>query len=191
MVNLATYAKRVRRNRMLGMIIFLGSALMLGTELLARGLPTPARLEAAIPWVFGLGAGLVFYYFSLELPKQEILQLAESRHGLLTLSEIATTLNVDPDLVLRTLRHMQKSGLATPRWTELQRNLWEFPDYVKLPIDETITMARDRGGRVSLQDLVARGHSLDTAQQTFDALSDKGLAQRDTADTRSLIVETG
>jgi hypothetical protein len=190
MINIAAYARRVRRRRMLAFVAFFGSAGMIALDFSSR-LSAVAKLEAAIPWIVGMGIGLAFYYYSLELPKKEILQLAESHNGLLTVSEIATALAIDPDLVLHTLRHMQKIGVANPRWAELHKNLWEFPDYVKLPIAETIDLARAKGGRISMADLMAHGHTADVARQTFETLSDKGLAQRDEADTRSLIVEAG
>lgn len=187
MINVADFAKRIRRRRTIAFIAFFGCALMLTLNLVSR-LPPAVRLEASIPWVFGMIIGLVFYYLSLELPKKEILQLAQARNGLLTVSEIATALAIDPDLALNTLRHLQRIGVASPRWEELQRNLWEFPDYVKLPIAETIDLARARGGRVSMRDLLAQGHTPDIARQTIDALSDKGLAQPDTASADTVVL---
>jgi hypothetical protein len=70
----------------------------------------------------------------------------------------------------------------------LQKNLWEFPDYVKLPISQVIDLAQKQGGRVTLQDLVASGYSLDVAQQTFDAIQQKGLARRPDADRASILL---
>jgi len=65
---------------------------------------------------------------------------------------------------------------------------------LKLPILESIELAKARGGRLSLQDLVASGHSAETARQTLDALNNKGLAQEDPANTsasdRAIIVTT-
>jgi len=59
---------------------------------------------------------------------------------------------------------------------------------------ESIELAKAKGGRLSVQDLVASGHSADTARQTLDALNSKGLAQEDPANTatndRAIIVTT-
>jgi hypothetical protein len=135
-------------------------------------------------------AGIVVAFMPRPKPSTEILRLAQAHNGLLTLSEIATTLDIDPALALRTLKHLQKLGVAAQRWEELRKNLWEFPDYIQLPISQALDLAKAKGGRVTLRDLVASGHSLDIASQTFDTLSEKGLAQQDpAAGDRTLIVQ--
>jgi hypothetical protein len=127
-------------------------------------------------------------------PTQEIMRLAEQRHGILTLSEIATALNLDPKVVQRTLQQLSETGIAQQRWQEFRKNIWEFPDYMKLPLSESLELAKAKGGRLTLEDLTAAGHSPDTARQTLDTLNDKGLAHPDPASPSStqpaLIVTT-
>ena len=106
--------------------------------------------------------------------------MAETRNGLLTVTEITTALDTDPGLVIRALKRLQAQGLARPCWQEWNKNLWEFPDCTHLPIAETIQLARESGGRIELQDLIAAGHSVEIAQQTFAVLASKGIAQDDT-----------
>ena len=190
MIDITDFARRIRRRSILAGIFFFGSAAFLVADLTIK-MPMQLKGEIAIPWLFGLGVGAYFYFRSMELPKKEILQLAETHHGILSLSEISTALAIDPDLALRTLLLLQRLGVANPRWQELQKNLWEFPDYLKLPIAETIDLAKKHGGRLSLKDLISAGHSVDVAQQTFDAMSEKGLAQKDPATPDgTLILET-
>ena len=117
------------------------------------------------------------------LPKKEIMRLAEQRKGMLTVSEITTALDIDPNVVLKTLQALAKDGIATQRWAEFRKNLWEFPDYLTLPIPESIELAKAKGGRLTLNDLVASGHSAETARQTLDVLNSKGLAQEDPANS--------
>jgi len=91
-------------------------------------------------WGSGFTAvGALFYWRSRKLPGKEILLLAESRGGLLTLPEVSTTLDIDPGLAASALKELQKLHIACPRWQELRKNLWEFPDYMTLPIAESVT----------------------------------------------------
>lgn len=83
---------------------------------------------------FGIGAGKIIN--ARRLPKVQIMRLAESRDGLLSLSEITTALDIDPDIAIRTLKALAKAGIARQRWQEVQKNLWEFPDYMKSPPPE-------------------------------------------------------
>jgi hypothetical protein len=124
------------------------------------------------------------------LPKKEVMRLAEQRGGLLTVSEITTALDLDPALAKKTLEALSKDGLASIRWQEYRKNLWEFPDYMTLPISESIELAKNKGGRLSENDLVATGHSRTIARQTLDALADKGLAQPDPAAPSSTLIVT-
>jgi len=142
-----------------------------------------------------VGLGLLSLGQSLfqttKLPKKEVMRLAEERNGILTLSEITTALDIEPDVAKRTLQALSKDGIASQRWQEFRQNLWEFPDYIKLPIAETLNLAKSKGGRITLKDLLVQGHSVDIAQQTLDTLSQKGLAQQDPASTSpSLILES-
>ncbi len=127
------------------------------------------------------------------LPKGQVMRLAEQRHGLQTLGEISTALNIDPAVARRTLQALSADGIATQRWAEFRKNLWEFPDYMKLPISESIELAKAKGGRLSLNDLISSGYSAETARQTMNALSERGLAQNDpsaAAASPALIVTT-
>src|SRR5262249_27447882 len=99
------------------------------------------------------------------------------RNGVLTIAEIAVALNINPSLAVRTLLQMQAVGLARPCWQEFDKNLWEFPDASRLPVTQTIQLARENKGTLTLQDLVAAGHSLEVAEQTFTVLAGKGIAQ--------------
>ncbi|HUO09782.1 MAG TPA: hypothetical protein VM008_15870 [Phycisphaerae bacterium] len=132
---------------------------------------------------------LRFLPFPKPLPKKEVMKLAEARNGILTLSETATALDIDPALAMKTLQALSKMGIATQRWQDFRKNVWEFPDYIRLPIAETIDLAKKKGGRISLSDLVASGQSMEVATQTLDTLSQKGLAQQDpAAGTRAVIL---
>jgi hypothetical protein len=124
-------------------------------------------------------AGFFCILLARKLPTQDILQLAKSRNGLLTLSEITLALNIDPRQASRALAQLQSLKLANPRWQEITRNIWEFPDYMELLLEKSLQLAHQSGGKITLKELLAQGYSLDTAQQTLDALSNKGLAQQD------------
>ncbi|MGN6366729.1 MAG: hypothetical protein ACTHN5_00430 [Phycisphaerae bacterium] len=125
------------------------------------------------------------------LPKKEVMKLAESKNGILTLSETATALDIDPALAEKTLKALSKLGIATHRWQDYRKNVWEFPDYIKLPLAQTLDLAKQNGGRISLNDLVASGQSIETATQTLDTLSEKGLAQQDpTTPSRAVLLNT-
>ena len=128
--------------------------------------------------VFALLRALPFA--KIHSPKKEVHALAESRSSILTLSETATALDIDPTLAEKTLKALSKMGIATQRWQDYRKNVWEFPDYIQLPIAQTLDLAKKKGGRISLNDLVASGQSIETATQTLDTLSErKGLAQQD------------
>jgi hypothetical protein len=127
-------------------------------------------------WAGGfLGVGAFVYSLSRVAPTKDVLLLAEAKKGLVTLPEVSTALDIDPRLASRALKQLQKLGIANPCWQEYRKNLWEFPDYVNLPLDRALEIAK-KSGRVTLKDLVAQGHSVDTAQRTLDALSREGLA---------------
>ena len=190
MMNITDFARRTGRQKRAAALLFVAGAVMLVVDFTTK-FPTVEKGEFAAVWLVAMAIGGFLYYRSMELPAKEVLALAESHNGLVTVGELSTALEIDPAVVLRTLGYLQKMGLASQRWGELQRNLWEFPDYVKLPIAETIDLARENKGRVTLGQLVARGLSLDVAQQTLDTLADKGLGQPDAAaPERTLILKT-
>ncbi|HVX84660.1 MAG TPA: hypothetical protein VH253_07575 [Phycisphaerae bacterium] len=172
--------------------------LVIGLALLAPSLfhlaSDHSAHEAAIAGLICSGLALLqlaeLFRRSRTLPTQEVMRLAEARHGLLTLSETATALDIDPDLALRTLQALSKKGIASQRWTELRKNLWEFPDYMTLPIPQSIELAKSHGGRLSLSDLVSSGHSTQTARDTLTTLTEKGLAQPDPASPQSTLIIT-
>jgi hypothetical protein len=141
--------------------------------------------KAPVAIIFGLmlAAGIVLSYlgFFADLPTQELMLFAKSRGGLVTLSEIATEMEIDPHMALRTLKSLQKIGVARQRWQEIHRNVWEFPDYLEVPMSEALDVAQKNGGQVALKDLLAQGLSQETAQQALDVLREKGLAQQQTA----------
>lgn len=176
MVDLGSFAKRIRRESVAAGVLFFGGAFMMVLDFTTR-LPTTEKGEFAFVWAFLMGLGGFFWWRSMELPLKEILQLAESRNGVLTLSEIATALDIRPGLALRALRALASAGLAHICWEDVQKNLWEFPDAVRLPIGQALNLARSHGGRVALGDLVADGHSVEVAEQTFEVLAGKGLAR--------------
>jgi hypothetical protein len=148
---------------------------------------SPAPLFLVIGVCF-LGGSALGVFLSQQLPTKEIMLLAQSRNGLLTLSEITTTLDIDPALAARALKKLQKLQIASPRWQDYRKNLWEFPDYVQLPLEQSIELARQSGGRLTLKALLAQGHSLDTAQQTLDTLSREGLAQPEPGHAGSVLL---
>ena len=138
-----------------------------------------------------MGAAVGLLVWGPSVSSSQIMRLAEARMGVLTLSEIVTALNVEPEHALRALQKLQRVGIAKQRWQEIRKNVWEFPDYMSLPISESIELAKAKGGRLTLDDLVASGHDRKTARETLDALSDKGLAQSDPgAATPTLVVTT-
>ncbi|HVS70398.1 MAG TPA: hypothetical protein VHQ47_04000 [Phycisphaerae bacterium] len=158
------------------------------------GAATGASKDTAIAGFICAGLSLLqfaeLFRRSRTLPTKEVMRLAEARHGLLTLSETATALDIDPDLALRTLQALSKKGIASQRWTEVRKNLWEFPDYMTLPIPQSIELAKSNGGRLSLSDLVSSGHSTKTARDTLTTLTEKGLAQPDPASPQSTLIIT-
>ncbi|MGN6371284.1 MAG: hypothetical protein ACTHN5_23770 [Phycisphaerae bacterium] len=185
MINISQFSKRIKRRTFAAASLFFGGALMLVVDFTTK-IPTAEKGEFAFLWLFLMGLGAFFYYLSMELPTREILQVAKDNNGLITLGELSTALDIKPDLALHALKHLQRLGLAEPRWEELQKNLWQFPDYTQLPIAATIELARKNGGNISLHDLVAHGYTLEVAQQTFDTLHKKGLAQNQPADHLSI-----
>jgi hypothetical protein len=189
--SLAERRQRVPGLHFLGIFFMLVGAFLLVMALVNEKHPDDRISLAAVSVLMMIGGAVTTAVLLNHKPTSEVLKLAQSRNGLLTLSEIATALDIEPALALRTLKHLRKLGVATQRWEELRKNLWEFPDYVQLPISQTLDLAKTHGGRVSLRDLVASGHSLDIASQTFDTLSEKGLAQQDPASgERTLIVQS-
>jgi hypothetical protein len=179
MINFAAVGKRLRARRTEAMFNLLFGALLGGFSFQWHGGPGPLFLLIGAGFLCG---GVFGLWLSRQLPIKEIMQLAESKNGLLTLSEITTTLDIDPGLASRALKKLQALKIASPRWQEIRKNLWEFPDYVQLPLEQTLQLAQKAGGRVTLKDLLAQGHSLDTAQQTLDTLSREGLANPDGTD---------
>jgi hypothetical protein len=186
--------KKQREEKAGGLTLLIIGACLLLPALLhsgVAGLQKGTALGGLICAGLGLIALLRGISFRFELPKKEVMKLAESRNGLLTLSETATALDIDPALAEKTLKALSKMGIATQRWQDYRKNVWEFPDYIHLPISETLDLAKKKGGRISLNDLVASGQSIETATQTLDTLSEKGLAQQDpTATSRAVILNT-
>jgi hypothetical protein len=176
-----------------GATVLIVGLCLLGYAFMRNGLGGVASGGIAFSGYICVGVGLLgiaqTFLKSRQLPKKELMRLAEQRKGILTLSEIATALNIEPEIARRTLQALAKDGIAIQRWEEFRKNLWEFPDYMKLPITESIELAKAKGGRLSMQDLLNSGHSADVARQTLDTLSDKGLAHQDPA-TRDVIVTT-
>jgi hypothetical protein len=178
-----------------GFTVVIVGLCLVAPSLIHNGLGGIASGGMAFAGLICIGIGLLgigrSFFQARRLPKKEIMRLAEQRGGLLTLSEIATALDIDPDLAARSLRALSKSGIASQRWLEYRKNLWEFPDYMTLLISESIELAKTKGGRLTLTDLVSSGHTPETARQTLDALSEKGLAREDpTAGSRGIIVTT-
>jgi len=50
---------------------------------------------------------------------------------------------LDVILAGKTLAQLQKLKLAVPRWQEFRRNIWEFPDYMDLPIAPSPELAEN------------------------------------------------
>jgi hypothetical protein len=174
----------VRRMVMRRIFVVLGILLLiLGLLVLLIGFQGPFRESLRIPaGIFGGGSALLGFltvYFATRPPTTEIMHLARENHGLLTLSEIVTTLNISPKRAIRSLRILQAHGIASQRWQEFRKNLWEFPDYMTLPLFESIELAKTQGGRLTAVDLTASGHSREIARQTMVTLREKGLAQPD------------
>jgi len=173
--------KQSRNERAGGGTLVIVGLCLLAPSLLHNGFSAVPSGGMALGGMICLGLGIISisksFFHSRQLPKQEVMRLAEERQGLLTLSEIATALDLDPEIVRRTLKELSKAGIATQRWQEFRKNLWEFPDYMKLPISESIELAKAKGGKRAIDDLVAAGRSREIARQTLDTLSDKGLAQ--------------
>jgi hypothetical protein len=186
--------KRTREERSGGLTLLIIGACLLMPSLLhsgIAGLQKGTALGGLICAGLGAIALLRALPFGKPLPKKEVMRLAESRNGILTLSETATALDIDPALAEKTLKALSKMGIATQRWQDYRKNVWEFPDYIQLPISETHDLAKKKGGRISLNDLVASGQSIETATQTLDTLSEKGLAQQDpTAASRAVILNS-
>jgi hypothetical protein len=109
------------------------------------------------------------------------MRFAELRNGVISVGELCSAAGIDPGLAIKTLKRLQKLGVASPRWQEIRKNIWEFPDYMHLPIAQTLQLAQSNGGRISVKDILAQGHSLDVAVQTLDTLAEKGLAMQDPA----------
>lgn len=174
MVDIGDFARRVKRRAMWAGALFFGGAAMLLVDFTTR-FPTTAKGEFAILWAFAMGLGLFFWYLSMELPVREILRLAELRDGLLTLTEISTELNVTPGVALKALRHLQAHGLARVSWQTLEKNLYEFPDATDLPLGLAAELAQTANGQLTEAKLVERGVSARLAQQTIQALGQRGL----------------
>jgi hypothetical protein len=189
MIDIRAFARRVRRRATAAACLFLGGTLMLLVDF-TTSFPTEAKGEFAAVWLFSIALGVFFYVLSLELPRAEVMQVAQERGGLVTEGELATALGVGPEVIRRTLTYLQRLGIACPQWTELRRNLWEFSDYIKLPMREAITMAKAKGGRVTVADLLAQGHSLDIAEETVETLAEKGLGRGEgTGEGRGVVLE--
>mgnify|MGYP001598852433 FL=1 len=189
MLDVRAFAKRVTRESIATALTFGGSAFMMVVDF-TTDFPTAGKGRFAAIWAFGLALGAFFYYLSLELPRAEILQVAQDRGGVVSEGELATSLGVGPEIIKRTLAYLQQLGLACPKWQELEKNLWEFPDYVKLPMGQAIEIARKQGGRVSVADLLGSGHSLDVAEETLETLASKGLGRGEgTGDARAVVLE--
>jgi DNA-binding transcriptional ArsR family regulator len=177
-----------------GLTVVIVGLCLIAPSLIHHGFSGLASGGMTLAGLICMGVGLISLGETLwkkrQLPKREIMRLAEQRNGLLTLGEITTALDIDPEIARRTLQALSKAGIASQRWEEFRKNLWEFPDYMTLPITESIELAKARGGRLTLDDLVASGYSRDTARQTLDTLSEKGLAQQDPATTSPALIVT-
>lgn len=177
MVDISDFSRRVKRNSIVAGTLFFGGAFMMAVDFTTR-FPTAEKGEFAVFWAFAMAVGVFFWFRSMELPMKEIMQLAEQHDGLLTVTEIATAMSISPDLVMRTLRHLQARGLARVSLRELDRNLWEFPDSAHLPITQALKIAADNGGYLTAADLINAGVALETAQQTLAVLEAKGILKQ-------------
>lgn len=155
-------------------VLFFGGALMLLVDFTTK-LPTVEKGEFAVLWLALMAVGGIFYWRSLELPAREILQLAQDNSGLMTVTEITTKLQVSPDLVLRTLRFLATRNLARPSLHEVEKNLWEFPDAMKLPITQAMDLARSNEGHLDVRQIIDLGISPDSAEQTMHVLRTRRL----------------
>lgn len=174
MVDITDFSRRVKRSSILSGVLFFGGALMMAVDFTTR-FPTTEKGEFAVLWAFAMVVGVFFWFRSMELPMKEIMQLAEQHDGLLTVTEIATAMDISPDLVMRALRHLQARGLARVSLRELDRNLWEFPDSAHLPITQALKIAEANGGYLTVADLINAGVTLEIAQQTLAVLQAKGV----------------
>jgi hypothetical protein len=190
MVDIKAFAARIQRRTLAAAILFLGGAGMLVVDF-TTDFPTRGKGAFAGLWLFAMAVGAWFYYLSMELPRAELMQIAQERGGVVTEGELATALGVGPELIKRTLAYLQTLGIAAPRWEELRKNLWEFPDYVKLPVGEAIALARKQGGRVTVADLLDGGHSLEVAQETVETLAAKGIGHNEgVGNARAVVLES-
>lgn len=174
MTDLLEFSRRVRKRTRLAAMFFFGGALMLLVDFTTR-FPTAQKGEFAVVWIAAMVVGAVAYCRSLELPVREIMQLASSHEGILTLTEISTQLEISPDLAMRTLRYLQQRNLARPSLQMVEKNLWEFPDCLKLPLDRAAELAQRQEGKLTLEQLMATGVSLEDAERTMEVLRARGM----------------
>src|SRR5947208_14415412 len=108
-----------------GFIILAVGLALLVSNIAKTGLPGVAKGGMALGGLIVLTVGIVQITEALlrarQLPKKQILKLAQSRQGLLTLGEITTALDIDPALVKKTLEALSKDGLASIRWQEYRK----------------------------------------------------------------------
>jgi hypothetical protein len=171
------FSDRMRARARFAAILFFSGAVMLVVDFTTR-FPTTIKGEYAIFWAAAMILGIFLYYRSLELPVREVLQLAQSHDGMLTLTEIATELDVSPDVAIRTLRFLAARNLARPSLQQIEKNLWEFPDCLKLPLAQAMDLAKENDGKLDLQQLMATGVSLESAQQTIDVMKARGFLRQ-------------
>ena len=110
--------KRTRDERNGGLTLLIIGACLLLPALLhsgVAGLQKGTALGGLICAGLGAIALLRALPFGKSLPKKEVMRLAESRNGILTLSETATALDIDPTLAEKTLKALSKMGIATQR----------------------------------------------------------------------------
>ena len=132
---------RLYRRRYLGTLLLFAAAI--GIAICVIDPPNSHDRTAAIVICGTLaGFGALAFIRGRELPTTDVMRFAQSRGGLVTLSEIATTLDLDPETVVKTLRKLQKLGVAMHRWEEVRRNLWEFPDYLPMVAEPQPTRIR-------------------------------------------------
>src|SRR5690349_12534112 len=92
------------------------SLFLIGAALLAYAFARHGGLESgvALGGMICLGLGAADFLRRIPilgrpLPKKEVMKLAEARNGILTLSETATALDIDPALAEKTLKALSKS----------------------------------------------------------------------------------
>ena len=149
MKDFTSVGRRLRRYKFAAFLLFATTTVVLTAAIVDYSehpsAPWVQRdLMYASLWAGGIALlGFLAYAASRTPPTRETLRLAQSRHGLLTLPDVSTTFDIDPNLAGKTLAQLQKLKLAVPRWQEFRRNIWEFPDYMDLPIAPSPELAEN------------------------------------------------